>query len=100
MATINRESTKPYKTRNMITKNYVDFFQGLEKNNKKEWFHKNKKSYEEAKNSFLSLLDSFIPELIQLDPTISPIAKNALFRIKMRLAHGKNYYREATLKVL
>jgi uncharacterized protein (TIGR02453 family) len=65
----------------MITKAYSTFFHELENNNNKEWFHMNKKAYEETKQSFLTLLDSLIPELLKLDSTISPVAKDALFRI-------------------
>lgn len=78
----------------MITKAYSTFFQELEKNNNKEWFHNNKKAYEEAKGSFLSLLESLIPELLKLDPSISPIAKDALFRINrdIRFSNDKTPY--------
>lgn len=78
----------------MITKAYSTFFQELEKNNNKEWFHENKKAYEEAKNTFLSLLDSLIPELLKLDSTISPMAKHALFRINRdtRFSQDKTPY--------
>ena len=30
----------------MITSTYVTFFQGLEQNNHKDWFHANKSAYE------------------------------------------------------
>lgn len=74
----------------MITKAYSVFFEELEKNNNREWFHENKKRYEEAKESFVSLLDSLIPELKKLDPSISCIAKDALFRINRDIRFSKD----------
>ena len=74
----------------MITKAYCVFFQELENNNNKEWFYKNKKAYEEAKQSFLNLLESLIPELLNLDPTISPVPKDALFRINRDIRFSKD----------
>ena len=58
--------------------------------NNKEWFHKNKKSYEGAKNAFLALLDSLIHELSLLDSNISPVAKDALFRINRDIRFSKD----------
>ena len=79
----------------MITEKYITFFQGLEKNNHKEWFHGHKKEYEnDVKKPFLDLLDALIPELVKLEPTISTNPKDALFRINrdIRFAKDKTPY--------
>ena len=75
----------------MITSNYITFFEGLEKNNTKEWFHGHKKEYEhDVKEPFLNLLESLIPELIKLDPTIPQNPKEALFRINKDIRFSKD----------
>lgn len=75
----------------MITKNYVTFFNGLEKNNNKDWFHANKSAYEnDVKKPFLALLDQLIPEIKQLEPEISHNPKDALFRINRDIRFSKD----------
>ena len=67
----------------MITQEFVDFFNGLEENNHKDWFHAHKKDYDtHVRTPFLALLDELIPQIItELEAFISPNAKDALFRI-------------------
>lgn len=70
---------------------YADFFHGLSENNHKEWFHGHKKDYEsQVKAPFLKLLDALIPELIELEPEISPEPKDALFRINRDIRFSKD----------
>jgi len=45
----------------MIQTQVFQFLQGLTENNNREWFHANKKSYEQAKSS----VEAFIKELIK-----------------------------------
>ncbi len=67
------------------------FFEQLGKNNHKEWFHANKKHYEqEVKAPFLALLDHLIPELTTWDPRIPQEAKTALFRINKDIRFSKD----------
>ena len=75
----------------MITKAYSDFFKELAKNNHKEWFHANKKRYEnEVKAPFLNLLDELLPKLIAWDDRILPDPKKALFRINRDIRFSKD----------
>lgn len=75
----------------MITQNYITFFESLEKNNNKEWFHQHKKTYEQdVKKPFLELLEALIPELTKLEPAISPDPKDALFRINKDIRFSKD----------
>ncbi|MEM9650062.1 MAG: DUF2461 domain-containing protein [Bacteroidota bacterium] len=79
----------------MITKAYSQFFEELSKNNHKEWFHANKKRYEnEVKAPFLDLLDELLVTLVEWDSRILPDSKKALFRINrdVRFAKDKSPY--------
>lgn len=75
----------------MITKEYITFFQELEKNNNKHWFHEHKKRYEtEVKRPFLALLETLIPVMASLEPAITTKPKEALFRINRDLRFSKD----------
>ena len=69
--------------RTMITQDFVDFFNGLEENNHKDWFHAHKNDYDtHVRGPFIALVDELIPQIItELEAFISPNAKDALFRI-------------------
>lgn len=75
----------------MITKEYISFFKGLEKENNKEWFHANKSSYEShVKAPFIKLLDELINEIQEFDADISVNAKDAIFRINRDVRFSKD----------
>jgi uncharacterized protein (TIGR02453 family) len=75
----------------MITKKYTQFFQELDQNNNKDWFHANKKTYEEqVKKPFINLLETLIPKVESLDPSISMNPKDALFRINKDIRFSKD----------
>ena len=75
----------------MISKAYSDFFKELEQNNHKEWFHANKKRYEnDVKEPFLELLSVLIPSLRKWDTRILPDEKKALFRINRDVRFSKD----------
>jgi uncharacterized protein (TIGR02453 family) len=75
----------------MITKTYTAFFKELARNNNKEWFHANKKQYEEqVKVPFLSLLDTLLPILTDWDDRILSDAKKAMFRINRDVRFSKD----------
>ncbi|WP_411029427.1 DUF2461 domain-containing protein [Spongiimicrobium sp. 3-5] len=79
----------------MITSAYSAFFKELQHNNNKEWFHANKKRYEDdAKAPFLELLNALIPSLMDWDKRMIPEAKKAMFRINkdVRFAKDKTPY--------
>ncbi|MBV6646090.1 MAG: DUF2461 domain-containing protein [Cyclobacteriaceae bacterium] len=75
----------------MITEEFIAFFQQLEANNHKGWFHANKKTYDAfVKNPFLKLLDALLPELLTMEPRLIPGAKNALMRINRDIRFSKD----------
>lgn len=75
----------------MITSSYTAFFKELARNNNKEWFHANKKRYEnEVKAPFLDLLDNLLPNLTEWDNRILPDAKKAMFRINKDVRFSKD----------
>lgn len=74
-----------------ITTSYTSFFEDLEENNRKEWFHANKKRYEnDVKGPFLKLLDSLLTILAEWDSRIPDDAKKALFRINRDIRFSKD----------
>lgn len=79
----------------MITKAYTSFFKELARNNNKEWFHANKKRYEnDVKGPFLNLLEDLLGILTDWDSRILPDPKKAIFRINrdVRFAKDKTPY--------
>ncbi|AWX44569.1 hypothetical protein HME9304_01572 [Flagellimonas maritima] len=79
----------------MISEAYSSFFVELAKNNNKEWFHANKKRYEnDVKIPFLRLLDAILPTLKQWENKIDEDSKKALFRINrdIRFSKDKSLY--------
>ena len=75
----------------MITKAYSDFFKELAQNNRKDWFHANKKRYEnEVKEPFLNLLEAIVPKLVTWDDRILSDPKKALFRINRDVRFSKD----------
>ncbi|MGX1928102.1 DUF2461 domain-containing protein [Flagellimonas sp. 2504JD4-2] len=75
----------------MITKAYTAFFKELAKNNNKEWFHANKKRYEnDVKEPFLSLLEHLLATLMDWDSRILADPKKAMFRINRDVRFSKD----------
>ncbi len=75
----------------MITKAYSSFFKELAKNNRKEWFHANKKRYEnDVKMPFIQLLEALLPSLRKWDERILPDHKKAVFRINRDIRFSKD----------
>lgn len=74
-----------------FTKEYTKFFKDLEKNNNKEWFHKNKKRYEnEVRKPMIVLVEDLISEMQKHDPEIRPIASKCLGRINRDIRFSKD----------
>src|SRR5437867_2856874 len=48
-------------------KKTTDFLKKLKKNNKKEWFDKNRPEYEEAKKEFIRLIEEVLMQSIKLE---------------------------------
>ncbi len=79
----------------MITQKYITFFEELEADNNKEWFDKNRKRYEDhVRTPFIELVESIIPGLLAIEPSILPDAKKSLFRINrdIRFSSDKTPY--------
>lgn len=75
----------------MITQEYIDFFEELAANNRKEWFDANRKRYEEqVRKPFIELVESLIPPLMEIEPSILPDAKKSLFRINRDIRFSKD----------
>lgn len=95
MGTLGGKSTEIFKKRVLITKQYTQFFKGLEANNSKDWFDLHRKEYEEfVRQPFLELLEALIPKVKDLEPAISLNAKDAVFRINrdIRFSNDKTPY--------
>lgn len=79
-----------------FTKEFLKFFKELEKNNQREWFHANKKRYEEhAKQPFEDFVTLMIDQMQAIDPTIVITPKDAIFRIHrdVRFSKDKSPYK-------
>ena len=79
-----------------FTKDFLKFFQGLAKNNEREWFHANKKDYEtHVKNPFKNFVQLIIDKMQAVDPTVVILPKDAIFRINrdIRFAKDKTPYK-------
>ena len=82
---------KKTKIHKMISEAYSSFFKELAKNNHKEWFHANKKRYEnDVKIPFLNVLDELIPTLREWEEKIEGDSKRALFRINRDIRFSKD----------
>lgn len=75
----------------MITKPTLAFLAGLKKNNRRDWFAANRKSYEAAREEFIALVDALIagiahfePHVLELDPA------DCVFRINRDTRFSKN----------
>jgi uncharacterized protein (TIGR02453 family) len=65
-----------------FTQDAIAFFAELEQNNHKEWFEPNKKRYESSvKRPMLEFAAEMIERMQQIDPEITMLPKNAVFRI-------------------
>jgi uncharacterized protein (TIGR02453 family) len=66
----------------MMTKGIIQFLEELKRNNTREWFAENKKQYEKANKSLLTLVEQVIPIIQRIDPSIGSLsAKDCIFRI-------------------
>jgi uncharacterized protein (TIGR02453 family) len=65
-----------------FTPDAIAFFAELEQNNDKTWFDQNRKRYEQSvKQPLLEFAAEMIPRMQELDPEITMLPKNAVFRI-------------------
>jgi uncharacterized protein (TIGR02453 family) len=74
-----------------FTKDYNAFFQELSVNNYREWFHENKKRYEDSvKKPFYKFLEHLIEAVKEYDPQLDLEPKNAVFRINRDIRFSKD----------
>ena len=74
----------------------LKFLKGLEKNNNKPWFEKNRSAYEDAKADFAQFIQTLIDKHGKKDDTIKDLkAKECTFRINrdVRFAKDKSPYK-------
>ena len=79
-----------------FTPDTIAFLNDLEENNDREWFHSNKKRYEKSvKGPVLEFAAEMIEQMRKLDPEITMLPKNAVFRINRdtRFSKDKSPYK-------
>ncbi|MFT5165369.1 MAG: hypothetical protein ACI8P3_000594 [Saprospiraceae bacterium] len=79
-----------------FNKAFLRFLKNLDENNNREWFHANKKSYEEdVKIPFENFIGLMIDNMQAIDPTIVITPKDAIFRIHrdVRFSKDKSPYK-------
>lgn len=76
----------------MIKKETLEFLKDLEKNNNKEWFVKNKKVYQAAKQDFTEFYEEVIQEVAVFDPDVGRDINKAkkVFRINRDARFSKD----------
>jgi uncharacterized protein (TIGR02453 family) len=82
-----------------FTKDFIQFFSELEKNNHKEWFHSNKKRYEQfVKNPMKRFVSDVVGELHKIDPEIVIDPNKCIGRINrdIRFSNDKTPYKIRT----
>jgi uncharacterized protein (TIGR02453 family) len=74
-----------------FTNEYHKFFTGLAKNNKKEWFDKNRKIYEQhVKEPFRAFVEEMIVRIHADNPDVLINASEAIFRINRDIRFSKD----------
>ena len=74
-----------------FTNEYINFFLDLEKNNRKEWFHENKKRYENhVRKPMIAFTADLIEQMQKYDPEIEAIASKSLGRINRDIRFSKD----------
>jgi uncharacterized protein (TIGR02453 family) len=75
----------------MLQLTTIKFLRDLKENNTKEWFDKNRKTYESAKEDFASLVTNIIQQFGQKDSSIALLnVKDCVFRINRDVRFSKN----------
>ncbi len=80
----------------MLSNNIYEFLLELRENNNREWFHANKKKYDQAKKDFELFVALSIEQIKDIDPDISGLnAKDCIFRIfrDVRFSEDKRPYK-------
>jgi uncharacterized protein (TIGR02453 family) len=80
-----------------MTTETLDFLLSLGQNNNREWFEKNKPTYEKVyKKEFTPFIQNLIDEVKKFDPSVNDLAKDSLFRIyrDVRFSKDKSPYKD------
>jgi uncharacterized protein (TIGR02453 family) len=80
----------------MIEKTTLDFLKKLKKNNKKEWFDKNRSSYDVAKENIETYIQDVLVKMAKFEPAVSSlVARKCMFRINrdIRFSNDKSPYK-------
>lgn len=65
-----------------FTKDFIDFFIELEKNNNRDWFNENKKTFKElVEKPWVNFIAAVIDQVAAIDPSMKIDAKEGVFRI-------------------
>jgi uncharacterized protein (TIGR02453 family) len=79
-----------------IRKSTLSFLADLQKNNERDWFKSNQKTYNEAKLNFESFIQKIIEEITEFDPILKGLeARSCIFRINrdIRFSNDKSPYK-------
>nr|NQU92524.1 DUF2461 domain-containing protein [Bacteroidota bacterium] len=69
----------------------ITFLQALESNNSREWFQSNKDWYDQARQSFVGIVDEVIKGVSAFDPELQLLTpKDCIFRIYRDVRFSKN----------
>jgi uncharacterized protein (TIGR02453 family) len=75
----------------MLQPSTIKFLKDLKKNNTKEWFDKNRKAYEAAKNDFTDIVQTAIDKFGKKEESIATLkAKDCMFRINRDIRFSKD----------
>src|SRR5262245_24791864 len=75
----------------MLQSSTLKFLRDLKKNNNKEWFDSNRKTYEAARKDFEAFLEKVLNKLSQSDDSIKNLKpKDCLFRINRDIRFSKD----------
>ena len=79
-----------------IKKSTLDFLMKIKSNNNREWFNKNLKLYEDAKENFESLVQAIIDRVTDFEPIMKGLeAASCIYRINrdIRFSNDKSPYK-------
>lgn len=80
----------------MLTHHSLQFLRNLEQNNNREWFHANRKDYNQAKEEFEDLCQEILTGITQFqDNLLNTTVKSCIFRINrdIRFSADKSPYK-------
>jgi uncharacterized protein (TIGR02453 family) len=79
-----------------IKRSTLDFLLKIKENNNREWFNKNRKLYDDAKENFQSLVQAIIDQITDFEPIMKGLeASSCIYRINrdIRFSNDKSPYK-------